>query len=341
MCFSSDPCCEETRSQSNYCWNIYDNVFPETSIDSACYHCCPGKTIGPKHEPHPTYEKSIQCSQYNVQRFCKPNSCCDEGPESSGFCQNQFATLQIREQVEICHYCCSESIDLGLDDRLLQIETTSSQGHAAKVGEPEDNDTCDGALMYAEGRTFCIEQADLEPAEGDPEEYFYQIYDDYEHRRRLSQHVTHEEDYEDVHYCPYEWMLKVGTEYYFRYEGTQLVPPCREFVHWRVMKDPMRVHPRQIAELNRLMAWRVDPNTGTPETAGILSPDGNSVDVSRDLQYHHDGHRDTFCECKDWPSKFQGDKDWCAGWAQDVNFDRFYLDPYSFPNNGEWLPPPV
>lgn len=211
-----------------------------------------------------------------------------------------------------------------------------STGLTSEKYEQKEEEDDGSVMMYAEGRAFRIEKADLEPAEEDPEEYFYRIYEEYQHRRRRAQQVIHDENYEDVEYWPYEWLLHVDTEYYFRYEGTQPVPPCREVVHWRVMKDPLRVHPRQIAELNRLTAWRVNPSTGLQETAGILSTDGNSVDVSREIQYRHKAHRDSFCECKDWPSKFQSDKDWCHDWENDVNFDRFYVNPYNFP--GGWLP---
>ena len=264
-------------------------------------------------------------------------------------------------------YCCVESTNFvsGLEGRreLAEkafeedvvhftesrlVQRKNHQGHRSIVDqhvkkqmphETEGNHD-DSVVMFAEGRMFRLQKEDLEPAEEDPEEYFHQIYDDFKkrHRRMMQENIIHEEDYEDVHYWPYEWMLHVGTEYYYRYEGTQTVPPCREFVHWRVMKDPMRVHPRQIAELNRLMAWRLNPGTCQKETAGNLSSDGNSVDVSRDIQYRHKGHRDTFCECKDWPSKFENDKEWCRDWEEDVNFDRFYLDPYSFDTDGEWLP---
>lgn len=120
-----------------------------------------------------------------------------------------------------------------------------------------------------------------------------------------------------------------------------LVPPCWETVHWRVMKDPIRVHRRQIAELNRLLAWRRDPDTCRRDTAGIVSDDGNTVKMNREVQYYHNRHRKVFCECKDWPSKFEGDRAWCDDWRDDVDHDRFYRRPYSFDSNGKWLPDDV
>lgn len=256
-------------------------------------------------------------------------------------------------------YCCEDSHNFvsGLESRrdLLESESEFEEDvvHLAQRKHMQGNiieqnmikqsshETDDETVvMFAEGRMFRLQKEDLEPAEEDPEDYFNQIYDDFKkrHRRTKQENFIHEEDYEDVHYWPYEWMLHVGTEYYYRYEGTQTVPPCREFVHWRVMKDPMRVHPRQIAELNRLMAWRLNPKTCRKETAGVVSSDGNSINVSRDVQYRHLAHRDTFCECKDWPSKFENDKEWCRNWEEDVNFNRFYVDPYSFKSGGKWLP---
>ena len=176
----------------------------------------------------------------------------------------------------------------------------------------------------------------------DPDEYFERVYSEHKDRERryLLDDIIHDEDYADVRYWPYEWMLKVGPDYYFRYEGTQVVPPCREFIHWRVMKDPMRVHPRQIKELNRLLAHRLAPegtdNSCNVDTAGVLSPDGDRVKVNRDIQYLHKGHRMVFCECKDWPSRFDKDRQWCRNWQQDTNYTRFYDRPYSFKSNGQW-----
>jgi hypothetical protein len=214
-------------------------------------------------------------------------------------------------------------------DSIEQQELTGGEANAASV---------DNVIIHSEGRKFQLTKQDFEPDDEDPEEYFYRIYNDYKHRHRsLQETAVHAENYEDVEYWPYEWLLKVGTEYYYRYEGTQTVPPCREFVHWRIMKDPIRVHPRQIVELNRLLAWRRNPTTCDVDTAGVRSPDGNSVKLDRDIQYNHKGHRDVFCECKDWPSKFDGDKEWCKNWETDVNYDRFYSKPYSYPSDG-WLP---
>lgn len=112
------------------------------------------------------------------------------------------------------------------------------------------------------------------------------------------------------------------------------------FLSWsRVLKDPIRVHKRQIDELNRLLAWRVAPsgsNRCERDTAGRVSSDGNRVELNREVQYKHLQHRMVFCECKDWPSKFESDQEWCSGWREDAGQKRFYGTPYSFDTNGEW-----
>lgn len=191
-------------------------------------------------------------------------------------------------------------------------------------------------VTYLNGRKILLRKENFEEDTRDEQEYFEQMYSDFQRRQTQS---VHEVDYDDVEYWPYEWLLKVGTEYYYRYEGTQVVPPCWEVVHWRTLKDPIRVHPRQIAELNRLLAWRLSPsgaNRCEVDTAGVLSPDGNTVDLSRDIQYIHLQHRMVFCECQDWPSKFPSDQEWCKDWKNDPGQKRFYGTPYSFDTNGEW-----
>jgi len=196
-------------------------------------------------------------------------------------------------------------------------------------------------VTHAYGRKILLRKENFEDEE-DEQEHFDRIYSGFkqrEARHRKMQDSQHDVDYEDVEWWPYEWLVKVETEYYFRYEGTQMVPPCWEVVHWRVMKDPIQVHERQIKELNRLLAWRISPsgsNQCEPETAGDVSSDGQTVDLSRRTQYYHTQHRKVFCECKDWPSKFEGDRKWCENWKSDPGYIRFYQTPYSFDTNGEW-----
>lgn len=139
-------------------------------------------------------------------------------------------------------------------------------------------------------------------------------------------------NYEDVTYWPYEWLLKVKTEYYFRYEGTQAVPPCKDQVHWRVMKDPIPIARRQLDELERLMGERIAPEDARfkqceNDNAGKLREGTtNKYDFARPVQEFHPLHRKVFCECKDWKSKFPEDRGWCN---RNI-FDRFYSHPYNF-----------
>ncbi|KAG7372545.1 Eukaryotic-type carbonic anhydrase [Nitzschia inconspicua] len=156
---------------------------------------------------------------------------------------------------------------------------------------------------------------------------------------------------DEIPWFTYWPMLGVRTEYYFRYEGTQTIPPChgkwiqgsrRNTNHWRVMKDPIRIHPRQLKELQRLMADRIAPkgsavNECQPDTAAKVTRDPSNprkileVDGARPIMYTSHPHFKTFCECKDWPSKWPEDRKWCE--MNDEN-QRFYDQPYNFETDG-------
>ena len=141
----------------------------------------------------------------------------------------------------------------------------------------------------------------------------------------------------------YFLMLGVRTEYYFRYSGSQTIPPCygnfqsdtrSQTNHYRVLKDPIRIHPRQLAEVKRLLRDRIAP-LGDPvascqaDTAADIS--GDVISVARPLQYEHTVHFEVFCECKDWPSKWPEDRAWCK---MDNYTERFYEQPYNFVTDG-------
>lgn len=109
-------------------------------------------------------------------------------------------------------------------------------------------------------------------------------------------------------------------QYYFRYQGSVIEPPCigesgfkrRSFVHWRVLKDPIKVAPRQLTALDRLIANRIDPDTCEPYTAGKKrTRNGWRVDVNRPIQTTTDAHRLVFCECRDWRSRAPNDVEYC------------------------------
>ena len=84
------------------------------------------------------------------------------------------------------------------------------------------------------------------------------------------------------------------------------------------MKDPIRVAPRQIQELERLLSERIAPsdavhNACKPDTAGAADPTGTaSISVARPLQAVDSVHNTVFCWCPIWPSKWPEDRAWCA-----------------------------
>jgi len=169
------------------------------------------------------------------------------------------------------------------------------------------------------------------------EEEYDGVHTDDLHRRLIQGDQT-----EWFNYWP---LLGVRTEYYYRYEGTTTIPPCygndtigyREGSnHWRVMKDPIRIQTRQLLELERLIRDRIAPPDDPimpckPDTAAKVSDDGR-VDVARPLQYTDYAHYVSFCECKDWPSKWPEDRAWCA--ANEEVEERLYQTPYNFETDG-------
>lgn len=166
----------------------------------------------------------------------------------------------------------------------------------------------------------------------DEDAYFQELLAGF--RERALQDIAGAENYDDVPWWPYEWFLKVGTEYYFRYEGTETVPPCYDTAHWRVFKDPIRVASHQMRELERLIAWRLSDDKCEVDTAGKSDGNPNYVDVARPLQSFHRLHRMVFCECQDWPSKFPADRQWCRNWKNMPPEDRLIENPYNWPSDG-------
>lgn len=160
-----------------------------------------------------------------------------------------------------------------------------------------------------------------------------------QHGRRLL-------DYDHVgpwfNYFP---MLDVRTEYYYRYSGTQTIPPCygkwfvandrRQTNHWRIMKDPIRVSRRQIDEMHRLLRERIAPiddslKSCQPDTAAKIFPNSTRVSVARPVQSTRGVHFKVFCECDDWASKWPEDQKWCT-----LNkMDRLFRQPYNFETDG-------
>jgi hypothetical protein len=141
-------------------------------------------------------------------------------------------------------------------------------------------------------------------------------------------------------------MLGVRTEYYYRYSGTQTVPPCygrffegnnrRQTNHWRVLKDPIRVTQRQVDEMHRLLKERIasvdDPLASCePDTAAKVDEnDPTKISVARPVMETRSTHYKVFCECEDWRSKFPEDVEWCKKGLQ----DRLFNHPYNFETDG-------
>jgi Eukaryotic-type carbonic anhydrase len=144
-------------------------------------------------------------------------------------------------------------------------------------------------------------------------------------------------------------MLAVRTEYYYRYSGTQTIPPCygkwvsgsrrANTNHWRTMKDPIRVSHRQIAEMHRLLRERIAPIDDPvaacqPDTAAKVDKSTGAVNTARPLQSNHKAHFEVFCECENWGSKWAEDRKWCYEFRTQDEHVRFYEHPYNFYTNG-------
>jgi hypothetical protein len=239
-------------------------------------------------------------------------------------------------------YCCNPSKSVNFDTRRFLAassdDSSSTAGNSKtllrqKKEQPTFDPVTDNDRVTHDvsGRPVIVRAENFEEkGMMDEEQYFEELMASYK-QRALQQ--SQAENYDDVHFWPYEWFLKVGTEYYFRYEGTQTTPPCYDTAHWRVFKDPIRVAPHQMRELERLIAWRQGDNCET-DTAGKSTGDANVVDVARPLQSYHRLHRKVFCECQDWPSKFVADRQWCRNWQNKAPEERLFESPYNFPSDG-------
>jgi hypothetical protein len=157
-------------------------------------------------------------------------------------------------------------------------------------------------------------------------------------------------DYEHVDFFNYFPLLGCRTEYYYRYSGTQTIPPCYARYdtgdnsllgrgntnHWRIMKDPIRVSERQILELHRLIKNRVAPpddplHPCKHDTAAAPdADDSRKINVARPLQKTQNAHFETFCECKDWTSHWKEDQAWC----EQSESTRLFDHPYNFQTSG-------
>jgi hypothetical protein len=91
-------------------------------------------------------------------------------------------------------------------------------------------------------------------------------------------------------------------------------PPCFEGVHWRVLKDPIKVAPSQLRSIERLMANRIDPVTCKSSTAGTRrfpNRDPRRLAYNRPLQTVTEEHKLMYCECIDFVSRAENDLAYC------------------------------
>jgi len=332
-------CCDSVKSASEHCHFVYS--FFGGNMGEICTDCCQ-KELAPPPPSHDTHQP-IDCSTIdNPLRICKPSSCCEEKKSNSFYCRRTYR--KYGDTIgSICWYCCSQPKEV--DPSLLSINAaalpprksrseSSSVPKRTSTSAPslEDNSDVTPTTRVSIISSTAEKSSNSSGNENAEAEYLANI----ENHRKLNEPLR--DNYKNVKYSPYEWMREVKTEYYYRYEGSQMVPPCYETVHYRVMKDPIRIHPIQLAELERLLAWRIAPkgskfNECKPDTAGRQrsGSNGNAVDLNRPIQEYHNIHRKVFCECKDWKSKWKQDQNWCR-----LSKSQKERQPYNFDSNGKY-----
>jgi hypothetical protein len=363
MC-KEDSCCFNPRKPGGFCERMYTVL--GDNVESACHHCCiesPNagvpREVGPAAVVNPDIPQTIACTQTaDVYKICSADGCC-HGGENTDFCESQIA-LHPNDMESICvshayffatyrycdffliilvvayllqWYCCYPSYDVDFGRRALAsgAESEEVEDRGLEDMEVRENDRVSYDNL---GRKVVLREENYEPhgTEEDQQKYFDKIFSAHQRRQEETPII---ENYDDVFWWPYEWLLKVGSEYYFRYEGTQTTPPCINKAHWRLMKDPIRVAPHQIKELERIIAWRINDQCQA-DTGGKKREDGNldAVDVNRPLQSYNELHRMVFCECQDWPSKFPQERSWCRNWKIRDPAIRFEQQPYNWQQAG-------
>jgi len=337
-----DMCCKDPRSDSNYCHKNY-GIFGD-HLKSACHHCCL-ETRGESHavgnenavKDGLTPFTNEQCSTLdNSARVCKDKSCCEPQYADTQYCRQQISK-NAENWESICWSCCHPSKAFPAEDtRRLLSETsakTEDEMRAWHRENPRALSSKDIRFNHTHmERTLIVREENFgEKGLKDEDAYFEEIHGAFQ-RRELQTPVK--ENYDDVHWWPYEWLLKVGTEYYYRYEGSMTVPPCFSVNHWRIMKDPIRVAKHQITELERLLAWRINGKCKSSTAGKERKNNPDAVDVARPLQELQKGHRMVFCECQDWPSKFPQERAWCAKWQERDPELRLFDNPYNWDQFG-------
>ena len=301
-------CCNSKRTDNRYCNEVYDQ-YPGNRIGSICWYCCSEpKEVGPELRRNrqlrgtATDDELLELtssSSSTVAAMVTNSSLVVPTPSVSATSTYASTTTTTDTTTMTASYAVSSSSSSSsVSDELPSIELTSSTmtNSSSVVSMHLPDGRRPGLPLQMDPVNFMVNE-NLE------HDYLDSI-DQYEQEENDSRRLARmRENYEQVNWRPYHWMRKVKTEYYYRYEGTQAVPPCYERVHWRVMKDPIRVHPDQIKELERLLAERIAPkgsefNQCARDTAGKKRPgtNGKVYDFNRPLQSNDRRHYQTMCE---------------------------------------------
>ena len=330
-----------------YSMPVTESTKPTTNLDAQ------GESTIPTAPPTSVVSTStytappqVQCnSRINFPIICQSGGCCESSRSTTAVC-SAFYSFFAESYDSACWYCCEEPKVVTIDaaqNSTRGRNLRSGDSNSIKLRRDESrlsNMIIPERLLINRQEGDTTQDHDVRSrkvfVEQDEQAYFDSLitpFREVDAMNKTARQERHLLNFDQIAYNAYEWMLAVKTEYYFRYEGTFTIPPCTEVVHWRVMKDPIRVHPDQIKELERLLAWRVAPSGSKfkecePDTAGIMRPgqDGNAVDLNRPLQSLHKLHRMVFCECQDWRSKFIEDNQWCRKGTN----TRLYETPYGF-----------
>ena len=96
--------------------------------------------------------------------------------------------------------------------RNLRLESNSTFEDQISTMEQSQDDVppVDSKVVYLQGKKIILRPENFEEEEEDDDTYFERIHSEFKGRNLQS--VVYEEDYEDVPYWPYEWLLKVDTE---------------------------------------------------------------------------------------------------------------------------------
>ncbi|KAL3916149.1 MAG: hypothetical protein SGILL_005311 [Bacillariaceae sp.] len=307
-----NSCCDAEFADTEYCneqWSKHAG-----DVSRICWSCCfPSKSFA---EPGKRRELSDSNSTISIN---------GERTDLS----------KLDEKVDFDSFENAETVESQISEILPHVQTAMSKEEMRLHHKNNPPDLRPGDKVFEhsslERKLIVREENFGGKGEKDEDAYFEEIHSAFQHRELQ---IPLKENYDDVYWWPYEWLLKVGTEYYFRYEGSMTVPPCYTVNHWRVMKDPIRVAEHQIKELERLLAWRMNGNCDASTAGKPREGNPDAVDVNRPVQELERGHRMVFCECQDWPSKFPREREWCKKWQTRDPELRLFDNPYNWPQNG-------